>query len=320
MLTAALMLPAAAALADPNEDPGDIPSLRKKLNAATTDYNNAKGRLDKSRKKQKKLDKEIKGLEKKVDDLAGRVGEMAAAVYKGSRAGTVTVLLESASPQDVAHGMTTIEFLAHRDNKHIKAFNSSRDDLANKRYQVQLELRKQRVSLKKMAKKKKDALKALIAAGGGDPTGGPDGGAATADPSPRAPDGSWPPQGCTQNDPTTDGCLTPRTYHALEEAREAGYNRHTACYRQASYGEHPKGRACDMAAFSDGFVNEDAYGGNKQYGDNLAGWFVANANALGVMYVIWYRQIWQPGSGWSSYNGGGSPSGDHTNHVHVSIQ
>ena len=39
-----------------------------------------------------------------------------------------------------------------------------------------------------------------------------------------------------------------------------------------------------------------------------------------MLYVIWYRQIWLPSSGWKSYSGGnGDPSSDHTNHVHLSV-
>ncbi len=320
VLAALLTLPLGGAIAEPGDDEGGTASLRAKLDKANSDYNNAKGKLDASRKQQKAFDAEIKKLQDTANGLSGKVGALAAAVYKGNRADTISVILESGSPEELAHGMTTVEYLAHRDYQQIKTLSKTRDQLAKKRYQVELELRKQRAALKTMEKRKKDALNALIAAGGGDPTGGPDGGAPSAEPAPRNPDGSWPSESCSENDPTTDGCLTPRTLHALHEAREAGYNRHTACFRNASYGEHGKGRACDMAAFKDGFRNQAAYGADKQYGDNLAGFFVSTADRLGVMYVIWYRRIWQPGSGWTSYSGSGGPSSEHTNHVHVSIQ
>lgn len=319
VLAAMLMLPQPVAAAPGEDDAPSAATLRARLNKATEEYNNAKGRLEALRSKQKKADRDIRDLQVKVQSLSGRVGELAAAVYKGSRAGTVAALLGSGSPRELAMTMTTVEYLAHRDYKQIKEFVDLRDQLANKRYKYELSMRQQRAELSKMAERKQEILKALIAAGGGDPTGGPDGGASTAEPSPRNSDGSWPPQSCSENDPTTDGCLTPRTLHALQEAREAGFTRYTACYRPASFGEHPKGRACDFSASTGGFEDQAAYGGDKAYGDNLAGWFVGNANALGVMYVIWYRRIWEPGNGWSTYNGGGSPAGDHTNHVHVSI-
>jgi hypothetical protein len=38
-----------------------------------------------------------------------------------------------------------------------------------------------------------------------------------------------------------------------------------------------------------------------------------------VLYVIWFREIWLPSSGWRSYSGSGSPSAEHTDHVHLSV-
>ena len=76
---------------------------------------------------------------------------------------------------------------------------------------------------------------------------------------------------------------------------------------------------CDLSAATGGFEDVDAGGGDKTYGDNLAAYFVNNADRLGILYVIWYRQIWMPGTGWSSYSGSGGPSATHTNHVHISM-
>ena len=46
----------------------------------------------------------------------------------------------------------------------------------------------------------------------------------------------------------------------------------------------------------------------------------SSANPLAVLYVIWFKQIWLPSSGWKAYSGGnGDPSSDHTNHVHLSV-
>jgi hypothetical protein len=118
-------------------------------------------------------------------------------------------------------------------------------------------------------------------------------------------------------DPTTSGCLTPRTLHALQQARLSGFNHYTACWRQSTWGEHPLGRACDFAADVGGFGGV-ATGSSRDYGNRLAGYFIANASRLGVLYVIWYHQIWEPSNGWHYYKGDGTPSGDHMNHVHLS--
>ena len=53
----------------------------------------------------------------------------------------------------------------------------------------------------------------------------------------------------------------------------------------------------------------------KMYGNNLAAFLIRNADRLGILYVIWYRQIWFPATGWKSYSG----ASDHTDHVHMSM-
>jgi hypothetical protein len=144
-------------------------------------------------------------------------------------------------------------------------------------------------------------------------------GFADAEPAPRNPDGTWPVEGCVvRPDPTTGkGCLTPRTAHLVEQAA-ANAERKPGCFRPSGPGEHPKGRACDWMMTSGGA----ATGAQKAHGDAFAAWAVANADRLGLMYVIWYRQVWSPGKGWHAYSnpwGGDDPSGWHTNHVHISV-
>lgn len=144
-------------------------------------------------------------------------------------------------------------------------------------------------------------------------------GGGTVNPVPRNPDGSWPEEGCTiRPDPTTGrGCLTPRTLYMAQQAQAAGYPK-PGCYRNGDRGEHPKGRACDFMITSGG----EATGEQKARGDRMATWAVANADAMGLMYVIWFRKIWTRSEGWHDYNnpwGGNDPSGWHTNHVHISV-
>jgi Transglycosylase SLT domain len=91
-------------------------------------------------------------------------------------------------------------------------------------------------------------------------------------------------------------------------------------------GEHPRGRACDFMATSGGV----AAGDERAWGDQLAEWVMANADSLNVIYVIWYRRIWNvgvdgaaiPWSEWRDYNcrRGCGPSDAHYNHIHVSVR
>lgn len=70
--------------------------------------------------------------------------------------------------------------------------------------------------------------------------------------------------------------------------------------------DHPSGLAVD-------FMVSNLSGG-KAVGDALAAYVVQNAKALGVKYVIWYRQVWNANDGWHPYT---STSNPHTDHVHV---
>ncbi|MCM4083900.1 hypothetical protein [Paractinoplanes hotanensis] len=144
--------------------------------------------------------------------------------------------------------------------------------------------------------------------------------AGMADAVTRHPDGSWPEESCTiRPDPTTgSGCLTPRTLHLVQQATAAGFPK-PGCYRVDDHGEHPQGRACDWMMTAGG----EASGAQKARGDAMAAWAVANADRLGIRYVIWFRRIWTRSEGWHAYNnpfGGDDPSGWHTNHVHISVE
>lgn len=73
--------------------------------------------------------------------------------------------------------------------------------------------------------------------------------------------------------------------------------------------DHPSGLAVD-------FMISNLSNG-KAVGDALAAYVVANYKALGVKYVIWYRQVWNAerlSDGWHKYT---STSNPHTDHVHV---
>lgn len=70
--------------------------------------------------------------------------------------------------------------------------------------------------------------------------------------------------------------------------------------------DHPRGLADDVMIKS------------KGQGDAVAAYSVANADRLGITYVIWDRKIWNPSvsNQWRDYDG---PSA-HTDHVHRSYR
>ncbi len=311
-----------AAWADPGDE-GGTPALREKLETASKGYIDAKNALAKSVKRQKQLDKQLKEIEAELAERTGNVREIAAAAYRTGRATTASLLLDSGSPDGFLKRAGMLDILAANEDRHLQELRETQDRQSRARAEIDGEITEQRKQVTVMAKRKDQAEAALAeartAATQSATYAGPGASSASAQPAPRNPDGSWPSESCSLNDPTTSGCITPRTLHALQQAQDAGFTRYVSCYRNEGSGEHPQGRACDFAAQRNGFGGV-AGGADKTYGDNLSSYFIGNADRLGVLYVIWYRQIWLPSSGWMGYSGGnGDPSSDHTNHVHLSV-
>ncbi|WP_446210856.1 coiled-coil domain-containing protein [Micromonospora sp. IBSANI012] len=318
--------PATRLAAAPGDEEGGTPALRAQLDAASKGWIDAKAALERSTKRQQELGNQLKTIESELTVRQGKVGQIAGVAYRTGRLGPVSALLNSSSPEGFLDRAAALETVASNEDRELRNLIQTRDDATRTRAALDQEIVEERKQVAVMAKRKEQAERALAVAAADKPAastaGGSNRGTSTANarPAPRNPDGSWPPESCSVNDPTpADGCITPRMLNALQQAQAAGFTRYVSCHRPSGSGEHPKGRACDFAAQKSGFGG-DATGGDKTYGNNLAAYFIRNADRLGVLYVIWYRQIWLPSSGWKSYSGaGGDPSSDHTNHVHLSV-
>ncbi|MEU6249966.1 hypothetical protein [Glycomyces sp. NPDC047010] len=285
------------------------------LSQAIEDYLNAQDELADLEQQQVDLEAELASSTEERAALQVELEEFAYVASTTSDYQSTAALLASGDPQDAIAAMEILQFLgesrAQRLNEliarlaEIEALQQTLDDNIAEQADVAEELEAAR-----------DEAARELAGSGGTSTDGP-----TASDAPAAEPYEGGGGGCSEDDPTpADGCLTPRTLHALEQAQIAGFTRYVSCYRPSGSGEHPKGRACDFSSEPGGFGG-DASGGDYDYGQNLAAWFIENSDALGVQYVIWYRQIWFPGNGWKSYSGAyGDPSSDHTNHVHLSIR
>jgi len=309
--------PAALAAPGDNGDDGEggSKSLIEQLEDASKGYVEAKEALEKSKKRQAQLTTLIKQID---GDLAPRqqaLDEVAQQTYRTGRLGPMSALLTASSTGSMLDRVETLETVAVKQNQALKSLKDTRSKQERARAAVAAEIQDQQKQVTIMAKRKAQAEGALKAAGQGQDASGSGGGGSSSKAS-----GFSGGSGC-QTDPTgTGGCITPRLRHAYDEARQAGFTRFTKCWRSQSSGEHPKGRACDFSAHS-GTFGGDATGGDRTYGNRLADFFISNSSGLGVLYVIWYRRIWLPSSGWKSYSGaGGDPSSDHTNHVHLSVR
>ena len=330
--------PVSAAPGDPDE--GVEADLHRKLEEASRGYLDARATLEASKQRQVDLTRRLGTVEAQLAAVTPKANEVLAAAYRtGGPVRSASLLLASPSTSSFVDRAASLRVVAVRTERQVRELLALRGQLAGAKRAIDDEVRLQEQQLAVMAKKKADAERAL-ADYGGEPETGPSQPPPTQPPPaagrPNPPRPPGPPPGpppaqpapgnggaerCSVDDPTTNGCLTPRTLHALKQTQAAGFTRFVSCYRSLQDGgEHPLGRACDFSVTQRGFGGV-ATGGDRAYGDNLSVYFVNNARPLTVLYVIWFKQIWLPSSGWRAYRRGqGDPSSDHTNHVHLSVK
>lgn len=126
------------------------------------------------------------------------------------------------------------------------------------------------------------------------------------------------------DDPTTTGKITQRTAHILAQVRQQFPNTAWSCFspRPGQPSEHSLGRACD-GTFGNS-IGVAAQGPALDLGWKVTNWMKANAETLGVQYLIWQGKIWsvaRSAEGWRTYDGGGmhdpaSITGGHFDHLH----
>lgn len=321
LVAVSVLLVAAPAGAAPNDPEGGTKTLRDALESAAKGQAVAIQKLAASKKRQVQLQATVKQAQAAAKQMEGQVAAIAGRAYRLGRTSTMTMLLDSQDPDIFLERISRLDMMAQLDAQTLARYRAELTRAQQAKTAIDREVREQTKQVAALTKKKKEAELALGSVGGGGASGGfVSVNSPLAKPAPRNSDGSWPDERCTIQDPTArGGCLTPRTLHAYQQARAAGFTYYTVCWSQRSSGEHPKGRACDMSSNRSTYKNSPATGSDKDYGDRLAAYFVKNAERLGVMYVIWYREIWTPGDGWKSYGPSGAPNVEHTNHVHLSM-
>jgi len=301
---------------------GGSKTLLSQLESASRGFLEAQEALTLSQKRQRDLTAKLEQIDAELGPRQKTLDHIAAQTYRTGRMGPMSALLTASSSGTLLDRAEALQTIAVQQNEALQSLRDARTRQAEAKIGIDAAIRDQQKQLNTMARRKAQAETALKAANAGRPArSASDGGrSARATAAPRNPDGSLPAEGCTVNDPTTSGCITPRTLHALQQAKAAGFTHFVSCYRPGGSGEHPKGRACDFAADKNGFGGV-ATGSSKDYGNRLANYFINNSGRLAVLYVIWFRRIWLPSSGWKSYTrGNGDPSSDHTNHVHLSVR
>ncbi len=304
----------AAAAADPE---GGTAEMFRQLDEATRGYLDAKLIVDQSKARQQELTAQLAVIRDQLVVETAAVNDLAASAYQSASFTAAAAIMSGSTPNGFLDGLTLLNAVSTHETNLVRNLLDTRDRANSTQRLIDSEIGAQQAALAEMEARKQQAQQALWKVGGGQETGGFSAAASVvAQAAPRNANGSWAPESRTVYEPATGGYITARMAFAKAQAQAAGFTPPTYCYRSLEDGgQHPRGRACDFMVSSGG----DAVGAEKTYGNNLAGFFLFNAQRLGVLYVIWYRQIWLPGSGWRSYFGCCDPSSKHTNHVHVSV-
>ncbi len=342
------MLPSpAAAVEEPPDEivtEGSVPELRQQLSETQVAYLDAKGALDASVARQAELAVELEEIEAQVQVETIELGKVARVAYVSAGHTGLTGVLGAESTQAFLDGLGLIDAMATRETSLIRQLQATKAAAAQTRAGLEQEAQTQKDLLAVMEERKGQAELVLCQVIGGncaDTSGYQDQRGFVVDLPPegsrRRADGTWPAEYIPRDrsgypavqertvtgNTWATGYITPRTAHALRQAKAADFDRFVACFRAVEDGgQHPRGRACDFAVRSDGqYGGSDATGDAQAYGNALAAFLVYNADRLGVLYVIWYRQIWTASTGrWRSYSGCCDASSKHTNHVHLSVR
>ncbi|WP_091647218.1 coiled-coil domain-containing protein [Micromonospora pallida] len=309
--------PAMAEPSSPSGHDGEQPKLLNEVIEETNrSYTQAQAKLDASKKRQLTLALEVERAQNELKALTPQVATIAVRSYMTGRVGATSMLLNSNTPDSFVERASALDEMNMVNGKKVAAVAAVKKQAELAKKALDAEVMEQQKQADILKKRKREAEKSLSLVGGVGLTGGlVDATSPIARPGPgRDSNGNWRPLGCTEDDPTTGGCITARTLHMYKEVKRAGFNMFVGCHRLGGPYEHPKGRACDWSLQKSGFSSWDTKA-ERMYGNNLTAFLVRNADRLGIYYVIWNRQIWFPATGWKSYSG---PS-NHTDHVHVSM-
>ncbi|GAA1590583.1 hypothetical protein GCM10009828_014110 [Actinoplanes couchii] len=327
---AMLLAPASPASAAPGDEENPAPASETEadglmstlMESTNRRFVSAKAAVAASTKNQKKLAGDIKAATARRDVLIPEVNSIARQQYLTGNLSTVTFLLDSSSSDDFLSKAVSLEEINTLHDRKLSELNEVIEEITTKKTALDAELKNEQQQLNVLAKQKESSDKQLDLVGastGINPTvnnGLVDAKSDKAKSAPRNSSGGFSAEGCTEDDPTTGGCITKRTLNMYKEVKKAGFDMFVGCHRTGGPFEHPKGRACDWSLQKSGFSSASLSDTKKmKYGNNLTAFLVRNADELGIYYVIWYKQIWFPASGWKSYHG----VSDHTDHVHVSM-
>src|SRR3954470_4923628 len=127
---------AAPASAEPGEDGGQNLTVRQALDKALGEYNDAKGRLDKSVADETAITAELATTQTRLGELETSAGTVAAAAYRGERVSLANAFFAADDPETIMRGMTTVQYMLSRDDKALRELAATRTKLEQQKADI----------------------------------------------------------------------------------------------------------------------------------------------------------------------------------------
>lgn len=284
--------------ADP-DDTDDIDELTERADELEDSYNGELLQFTEIKERVEEAEADLEETEEKLEASRGTVSAIAHARYVDGGVDPALRIVFDSSPQDMFSDAATAAYIGEQQAEQIVELVETRDEAEELAEELNTEL-EEATELVEELEEQKDEIEDRIAE-------------LEAQQEPETPgDGSVPD---SARGPGWDG-VTPTMATIRDDiVMQFGAPYPVGCYRPSA-DDHGEGRACDFMMSANGnWPSED----NRQLGSQIAEYATANADRLGIDYVIWEQQIWHTGNRqWRQMNDRGDLTQNHFDHVHVS--
>jgi len=306
----AVVLTAAAALllvlspsahADPDDEPS-LEELNERVEALEEEYDAELVQYTSAKEEAEQAADELDEIQEKLEAAREDVAVIAASQYKSSGFDPVIEIVVSSSPEQMLSDAALIGQVSHISGERVAALTELKEEAEQAKEEADAKLAEAEELVEDLEAQRDEVL-AKIEEYEAEQVPATTGTGSVPD-SARG----W----------GFDGA-TPRMAAIRDEIISTfGAPYPVGCLRPGDPGEHGSGRACDFMMSAGGAMPSAA---NRDLGWQIAEYAKANADRLGVMYVIWEQKIWDsrnPGAGWKPMADRGSVTQNHYDHVHIS--
>ncbi|MFC3995010.1 coiled-coil domain-containing protein [Nocardiopsis sediminis] len=298
---AALLLPASS-FAAPGDEDVDIDELNERAEALEAEYDSELVQFTDAEEAVANAEERLQQVQDDLDIARGNVAELAAAQYKGTGLDPAVEIVMSSHPDRMLDDASVVGHVANNNGERVATLTDLEAERQEAADDAQDTLKEAEDLIDDLEEQRDDVLARIEEY--------------EAEQVPETPGTGSVPDSAIG--PGWDGA-TPRMASIRDEiVSQFGAPFPVGCLRPGDPGEHGSGRACDFMMSNNGGSPSAA---NQQLGQQIADYAQANADRLGVMYIIWEQRIWDtrnPGAGWKPMEDRGSITQNHYDHVHIS--